>query len=392
MIHDILLKVVKEQTTSDGRWTDDIDLRVAEMQSKDGMRICPMCDTSMPKTKRKCVNKDCGVNLKSAEKQASGTDILGTALIAPVRTFQHRMHETSLGFQVQENEAFVYKKEELWETYDEWTDVPSRHPSHPIKVETSDPVFVNPNSFDSVKEVLRRVGHAASVSRYHPNLPNARKWLSVTMDGSPYLVSRTVIDAVYLCCDCETEVLKSKQGDHCNDVHQGRRVNFIKEFDWVLLRIGKLHLEMNMAKTFTSHNWEVFMCELTKELGFTSEAAQKYVKKCSDHHKTMSILKVAHIGFWYELLLPYVRNRLSSGSPMSVNDFLYDWVRQVGWNNPNYKYIFNTTWTYLMGIQLLHIGVRRNNAEYIRAGHMTFAPLFHGNCASKYALIDLHDR
>lgn len=134
------------------------------------------------------------------------------------------------------------------------------------------------------------------------------------------------------------------------------------------------------------------MCELTKELGFTSEAAQKYVKKCSDHHKTMSILKVAHIGFWYELLLPHVRNRLSSGSPMSVNDFLYDWVRQVGWNNPNYKYIFNTTWTYLMGIQLLHIGVRRNNAEYIRAGHMTFAPLFHRNCASKYALIDLHDR
>lgn len=134
------------------------------------------------------------------------------------------------------------------------------------------------------------------------------------------------------------------------------------------------------------------MCELTKELGFTSEAAQKYVKKCSDHHKTMSILKVAHIGFWYELLLPYVRNRLSSGSPMSVNDFLYDWVRQVGWNNPNYKNIFNTTWTYLMSIQLLHIGVRRNNAEYIRAGHMTFAPLFHRNCASKYALIDLHDR
>jgi len=207
MIHDILVKVVKEQAISDGRWTDDIDLRVAEMQLKEGMRICPMCDTSMPKTKRKCVTKNCGVNLKSAEKQASGTDILGTALIAPVRTFQYRVYETSLGFQVQENEAFVYKREELWETYDEWIDVPSRHPPHPIKVETSDPVFVYPNSFDSVKEVLPRVGHVASVSQYHPNVPNARKWLSVTMDGSPYLVSRTVIDAVYLCCNCETEVL-----------------------------------------------------------------------------------------------------------------------------------------------------------------------------------------
>ena len=75
------------------------------------------------------------------------------------------MHETSLGFQVQENKAFVFNKEEVWETHDEWTDVPSRHPASPIKVETYDPVFVNPNSFDSVKEVLRQVGHASSVSR-----------------------------------------------------------------------------------------------------------------------------------------------------------------------------------------------------------------------------------
>lgn len=45
-----------------------------------------------------------------------------------------------------------------------------------------------------------------------------------------------------------------------------------------------------------------------------------------------------------------------------------------------------------MGINLLHVGVRRNNAEYIRAGHMAFAPLFHRNDVSKYALIDLHDR
>lgn len=134
------------------------------------------------------------------------------------------------------------------------------------------------------------------------------------------------------------------------------------------------------------------MSDLIKEVGFTSEAAQKYVKKCSDHHKTMSILKVAHIGFWHELLVPYVRDRLASGSPLSVTDFLYEWVVQVGWKHPNHRYIFNTTWRYLMGIQLFHIGVRRNNAEYIREEHMAFAPLFHINCASKYALIDLYDR
>jgi len=84
-------------------------------------------------------------------------------------------------------------------------------------VQTCDPVFVNPNSFDSIKEVLRRVGHAASISRYHPDKPNARKWLSVTMDESPYLVSRTVIDTVYLCCDFEAEVLKTEQDEHRAD-------------------------------------------------------------------------------------------------------------------------------------------------------------------------------
>ena len=90
----------------------------------------------------------------------------------------------------------------------------------------------------------------------------------------------------------------------------------------------------------------------------------------------MSILKVAHLGFWYELLVPYVHSRLASGTALSVNDFLYNWLVEVGWTQPNYRYIFNTTWTYLMGINLLHVGVRRNNAEYIRAGQYGLCSAF----------------
>lgn len=234
MIHEILKKVAKEHTKANGEWKDDIDARVEELSAKEGMRVCPVCNTTMPRTKRKCINADCLVSLKLAEKQASGTDILGTALVAPVRTFQHRLHETSLGFRIKENNAFVFSKEELWENHDEWSDVPSNHPPSPIKVQTCDPVFVNPNSFESMKEVLRRVGNAACVSRYCPDSTNARKWLSVTMDGAPYLVSRKVIDSVYLCCDCEAEVMKSEQHDHCMDAHRGCRVSFVQEIDWVL--------------------------------------------------------------------------------------------------------------------------------------------------------------
>lgn len=50
MIHKILHKVVKEQTCSDCSWTDDINLRVEELSSKEGMCICPACNISMPKT------------------------------------------------------------------------------------------------------------------------------------------------------------------------------------------------------------------------------------------------------------------------------------------------------------------------------------------------------
>ena len=59
MIHDILHKVVREQTNSEGSWTYDIGMRVAEMQAKEGMCVCPVCNTSMPKTKRKCINQEC---------------------------------------------------------------------------------------------------------------------------------------------------------------------------------------------------------------------------------------------------------------------------------------------------------------------------------------------
>ena len=160
----------------------------------------------------------------------------------------------------------------------------------------------------------------------------------------------------------------------------------------MVLRIGKLHVEMNMARHFIDLNWDIFLSKLASELGFVSEAAQKFVRRGSDHHKTMSVLKVAHIGLWKEMLIPYVRDRLSSSSPLSVNDYLYEWMPEVGWKDATYSHIFVTSWNYLMALHVFRMGVRRNNASYVRAGQKVFAPLFHRNSASKYALIDLHDR
>lgn len=92
--------MLKEQTKIDGEWKDDIDLHVAEIKAKEGMHVCPVCQKTMERTKPKCVNPDCRVRLKAAEKEIQGTDVLGTALLAPVHQYCHRKKETQYGFEL----------------------------------------------------------------------------------------------------------------------------------------------------------------------------------------------------------------------------------------------------------------------------------------------------
>lgn len=385
LIHEILKDLLKEQTKTPGGWKDDVDLRVEEIEAKKGRRVCPVCQTVMERSRRKC--------RESAEKEVQGTDILGTALVAPIRQFHHRVKESHLGFVIDEKEeAHVVVKEQFSECNDEFQHVPSSHPSHPVKVVAGEPVFVNPNSQKTLKEVLRRVGKAANVKRYNPSDPGARQWLNVTMDGLPYLVCRKVINTVLLCIECGDEVTEDSVTDHCLTIHRRQKCTTVSEFDWVVLRIGKLHFEMNMARHFIDLNWEVFLSRLASELGFVSEAAQKFVCKGFDHRKTMSVLRVCYMGFWKELLIPYVRDRLDAKLPISVSDYLYKWLPEVGWQNATYKYIFGMTWTYLMAIHVFRMDVGRNNSTYVRAGQMCFSSLFHRNAASRYAMIDLYDR
>ena len=336
----MLHKVLKEQTQINGRWCDDVDLRVQELKDRADTRVCPACETVMKKTRRKCTNSACKVSLKSAEKELQGSDVLGTALVIPVREYRRKVTETRFGFTIDPNvETSVTVTEQVSENYDEFLHVPSQHPDQPVKVTASDPVLVNPNSFDALKDVFRRIGSSCKISRYHPGDPDAREWLSVTMDGLPYLVSRLVIENVLICTECGREVLKKDVVKHCIEVHQGQKCKCVREFGWVVLRIGKLHMEMNMARHFMEMNWNVVLSQLARELVLVSEAAQKYVRKGSDHHKTMSILKVAHLGLWQEMLIRYVRDRLSSGSSLSVNDYLYRWLPINGERDPIYFYI-----------------------------------------------------
>ena len=98
LIHELLRELLKEQTKTGDVWQDDVDIRVDDIKAKEGKRVCPVCQTTMDRNERKYVNLDCRVSLKEAEKELQGSDILGTALVAPIRQYRQRVRETQLGF------------------------------------------------------------------------------------------------------------------------------------------------------------------------------------------------------------------------------------------------------------------------------------------------------
>lgn len=398
-------EVVLEQNIDSESCEDDVDVRVKEIQLRENSRVCPNCSTVMSKQKRKCVNKECRVDLKAAEKKLTGEDILGTALVEPLRQYNYKFREHEVVMRVEkctEDQAIHQEINTVHEeVIVEWAHVTSNHSPNGVKISVSDPVFVNPNSVKTVTEVLRRVGHTACITRYGFTGNNSREWLSVTMDGLPFLVTVDIIEQTFICLACAKKDAASADvvsfygkewDDHLKACHHGdNSIERAKEFDWVVLRIGPLHMEMNMVKSLFSVNWEVFICSLAKELGFKSESALNYARSAKNHHHAMTMLNILQKGNWKELLTPYVRDRIHNNLPLSVNDYLYTWMPTV--RNSNYLYLFEQSWLYIRSIHLYHIGVRRNNSDYVNSGQTGFAPMFSFKpFTSKYQLIELHDR
>ena len=62
------------------------------------------------------------------------------------------------------------------------------HSGNPIKVSCAEPIFVNPNSYATVTEVLRKIGEAGNISLVESNdnetlVGHKRCWMKVTMDN-----------------------------------------------------------------------------------------------------------------------------------------------------------------------------------------------------------------
>ena len=203
--------------------------------------------------------------------------------------------------------------------------VPHNHQPDQPDVIVSDPAFVNPNSYDSLTAVLRKIGHDAGISRYGGH---KQSWLIVCCDGLPYHLCMKLIQQTFICVNCSQSIFGSDKMD--NHLKQ-KCVNSsaYREFEWVLLKIGGGHYEMNMS-------------DVASTLSFKSPLAQLSAKHCDDTHKTWALLLTFHLATIQELVLEYVCECLVEGSsPTSIG--FNEYTR--GKRTPTTKFE-NTAWPY----------------------------------------------
>lgn len=379
--------VIKQQRLGDDdNYTDDFDQKVQQNQLLETTKICSKCGQLNTKTKRMCANDECRVNLKQAEAMAIDPEGLGT--------FTKKEKSSDPGRQKSEVRLRAVHRGEnkyvIEQSPTQSTECStSHHPDNAPVLTLSDPCFVNPNSYDSCRTVLRQIGLQAGIKLYCQE--GKREWVFIVCDGLPFGMCQHVMKNTYRCklCPGSTESFVSKETlkKHHIATHESEEVCGFLEFDWVVLRPGNGHFEMNMCKTFIEVNWDVFFSELCRLMGFRSENAQRAAKKCTDHHKTWSLLRIAHEGLLQELMVPYVRKTLQSNEPCTPTGFIKFVMTEA--KNPNYIYMATMTMTYLEALQNFRSGLRSGDMEKITSAKAIFAPLFHARHHPHYQEIEM---
>ena len=155
-------------------------------------------------------------------------------------------------------------------------------PVPPANVGLLEPVFVNPNSHEAVRVLLREIGTSAGVKQCVGE-QGCREWLTIVCDGLPYSLMRTTIaqsrdearkaayhvagildvgsmskeSLVGYCRQHSLNVsgslasLRSRVSTHVQGRVASGGLNVLGsipagEFDWVVSQSGGLHWEMNL--------------------------------------------------------------------------------------------------------------------------------------------------
>ena len=142
-------------------------------------------------------------------------------------------------------------------------------------VVTGEPEMLNPNSYEAIAEIIRSIGQKLGITRYGAG---KREWVFMECDGGIYIIAEKLISNVFLCSTCNISFY-GREAYKEHSCKPPESAELVREFDWVVLIPGLLHLEMNAARSYMKLNWDIIMRDIVNVLGFTSSKAQQYIFK-----------------------------------------------------------------------------------------------------------------
>ena len=162
--------------------------------------------------------------------------------------------------------------------------VPSGHRSA-CSVKLGEVVDALPNSHASCRTILEHLHVISGVGC-------DRKWVSVGCDGQPYDLIRKLLDNALLCDVCSSDLSPEEVDAHTREKHAGEPCHPKKLYDWVLLRPGLGHIEMNAVKVIFRLLWVPLLRHVAGLLGFRRGPAQAFVKNCGNNHLSWQLVCV----------------------------------------------------------------------------------------------------
>ena len=228
----------------DGNPTANIDSSIVNKQFKQSLRSKEIFELEFKRTLSKYLNEI----KESVSKTGSGvwTD--------KIETESKKLDNKKRKQQDVEEETISQDLVQL-EVIGEWTEkdatiikmsrqeyygrIPHSHRT-PITPIIADPIYRNPNSFESMIEIFREM------KKKNP----LRKWFAVVMDGVPYVLGLKVIAWSMICEECGECVFKDAgRTKHIKARHEKaqKAPTFKLEFGNLLLIPGGGHIFMNVS-------------------------------------------------------------------------------------------------------------------------------------------------
>ncbi|XP_071139288.1 uncharacterized protein [Mytilus edulis] len=365
--------VLNEQENANDEIIDYVDKQAHQESRQKNIIVCTRCGTENPKRKQICENcqeREGIKEAKQAQQRTKKCDDVSKSVGSK---------EISLNTPLETATAIS--------GHQRFEHVPSNH-KESTKLMMGRPVFLNPNSNEAVALILRSIGISSGIKRYEGN---NRHWTFVCCDGRPHSLYQKLLTESVICSYCNQAFLNRKAyKDHHKLKHQGKSSTFSLEFDWLYMRIGLGHFEMNVIKSFFELNWTPFLEKMCEIMQFTSDNAKNFAKTCKDHHVAWQLLLVFHTTSLKEMVVPFVRYMMKQGEMPTPDKYLL-FYKEFMSSNPRWAYLHLQVFRFSQAIINLRMGVRRNNSCLVQSAKFHLKELFYGRSHPHYRDIELFD-